>query len=73
MQSNSKDTSTNDSFVVMANGAACGALIDTVDSPEYTAFESELRAVSEHLSQLIVRDGEGATKFVKVSVTVSIA
>ena len=64
------DTSTNDSFVVLANGASLGALIDSVDSPEYRKFEDELREVSEHLSQLIVRDGEGATKFIRVNVKV---
>jgi glutamate N-acetyltransferase/amino-acid N-acetyltransferase len=61
------DTSTNDSFVVMASGA--GAV--KVTSREDAAFESlqtALTDVARTLAQAIVRDGEGATKFIEVRV-----
>ncbi len=59
------DTSTNDTVVVMANGAS-GA---TVGSAEYPQFLDALRTVCLELALGIVRGGEGATKLVKVTVS----
>ncbi|KAF3999681.1 bifunctional glutamate N-acetyltransferase/amino-acid acetyltransferase ArgJ [Glaciimonas immobilis] len=61
------DTSTNDSFMLIATGA--GALqVDSVDSPEYSALAQAVTDLSQRLAQAIVRDGEGATKFITVTV-----
>ena len=61
------DTSTNDSFMLVATGA--GSLkIDSVDSPEYAALAAAVTELSTFLAQAIVRDGEGATKFMTVTV-----
>ncbi|MBK1712510.1 bifunctional glutamate N-acetyltransferase/amino-acid acetyltransferase ArgJ [Rubrivivax gelatinosus] len=62
------DTSTNDSFVLVATGQAGHATIDTLDSAEGRALREAVIAVSQHLAQAIVRDGEGATKFITVTV-----
>ncbi|BAL94398.1 bifunctional glutamate N-acetyltransferase/amino-acid acetyltransferase ArgJ [Rubrivivax gelatinosus] len=62
------DTSTNDSFVLMATGQAGHAPITTLDSAEGRALREAVVAVSQHLAQAIVRDGEGATKFITVTV-----
>ena len=61
------DTSTNDSFVVMATGA--GALqVTRPDEAAFTLLQEALTDVSRGLAQAIVRDGEGATKFIEVRV-----
>jgi glutamate N-acetyltransferase/amino-acid N-acetyltransferase len=64
------DMSTNDSIVALANGAA--APEDQAEikegSPDFETFKEELRSFAEELAQLVVRDGEGATKFVTVRV-----
>jgi glutamate N-acetyltransferase/amino-acid N-acetyltransferase len=62
------DTSTNDSFVLMATQAAGHAPIATLDSPEGQALRAAVFDVSRRLAQAIVRDGEGATKFITVRV-----
>ena len=62
------DTSTNDSFVVMATQQAGNARIDTLDSEEGRALVDAVVEVSRRLAQAIVRDGEGATKFITVQV-----
>jgi glutamate N-acetyltransferase/amino-acid N-acetyltransferase len=62
------DTSTNDSFVLMATGRAGHAEITSLDSAEGRALRDAVVAVSERLAQAIVRDGEGATKFITVQV-----
>ncbi|HQT90575.1 MAG TPA: bifunctional ornithine acetyltransferase/N-acetylglutamate synthase, partial [Candidatus Kryptobacter bacterium] len=59
------DTSTNDSVFVLANGAS-GAEIKTAS--EYSAFSEALTGVLKELAMLIVRDGEGATRFVKLNI-----
>ncbi len=59
------DTSTNDSVFVMANGAS-GAEIKTAS--EYKAFLEALTGVLRELAMLIVRDGEGATRFVTLNI-----
>jgi glutamate N-acetyltransferase/amino-acid N-acetyltransferase len=61
------DTSTNDSFIIMATGA--GALeVNSVDGPEYAQLRDAVTAISLDLAQRIIRDGEGATKFITVAV-----
>jgi glutamate N-acetyltransferase/amino-acid N-acetyltransferase len=60
------DTSTNDAFILMATG--CGEASVTEDGPEYAIFARALIEVTGELAQAIVRDGEGATKFITVEV-----
>ncbi|MDP9310529.1 MAG: bifunctional glutamate N-acetyltransferase/amino-acid acetyltransferase ArgJ [Chloroflexota bacterium] len=62
------DTSTNDTLLVLANGAAKTSQI-TADSAAFEAFQAGLTAVCSELAKLVARDGEGATKFVTVAVT----
>jgi glutamate N-acetyltransferase/amino-acid N-acetyltransferase len=62
------DTSTNDSFVLMATGARVMPEINDERSPEYVAWRDGVTAVARELAQAIVRDGEGATKFITVRV-----
>jgi glutamate N-acetyltransferase/amino-acid N-acetyltransferase len=62
------DTSTNDSFVLAATQRAGHARIDSLDSPAGRALREAVVAVSQQLAQAIVRDGEGATKFITVTV-----
>jgi glutamate N-acetyltransferase/amino-acid N-acetyltransferase len=62
------DTSTNDAFVLAATGAAGGPPIDTLSSAEGRALRDGVVAVAEQLAQAIIRDGEGATKFITVRV-----
>jgi glutamate N-acetyltransferase/amino-acid N-acetyltransferase len=63
------DTSTNDMVAVIANGQAGNELIATADSQGYQEFYTALKTVCTELAQLIVRDGEGATKFLEINVT----
>lgn len=62
------DTSTNDSFVVMATGRAGGELIDDPNSAAYIQLRDALTPLVVELAQRTARDGEGATKFVTVRV-----
>jgi len=62
------DTSTNDSFIVMATGRAGHDAIRSLQSPEGQQLYAALEAVSRWLAQAIVRDGEGATKFMTIEV-----
>ena len=62
------DTSTNDSFVLIASGAAQNAEINDAASTDYAALRSAVTAVAAELAQAIVRDGEGATKFIEIAV-----
>ena len=62
------DTSTNDSFVLIATGQAGHAPITSLDSAEGQALRTAVHAVAQQLAQAIVRDGEGATKFITVQV-----
>jgi len=62
------DTSTNDSFVLMATGASGGTMIDKPGHPGFAALREAVLEVSQGLAQAIVRDGEGATKFITVRV-----
>ncbi|MBN1579220.1 MAG: bifunctional glutamate N-acetyltransferase/amino-acid acetyltransferase ArgJ [Anaerolineae bacterium] len=63
------DSSTNDTVLLLANGQAGNPIISDATSPEYAAFVDGLLDVATTLSQAIVRDGEGATKFVTIQVT----
>ena len=62
------DTSTNDSFIVMATQRAAHAPITSLDSPDGQTLKAALLSVAQQLAQAIVRDGEGATKFITVRV-----
>lgn len=62
------DTSTNDTVLLLANGAAGLAPITDEASSLYAAFYEALRQVLRHLAQAIVRDGEGATRFITITV-----
>lgn len=62
------DTSTNDSFVVIATGRAGNAPVTDLDSPAGRALLAALTPVAQHLAHAIVRDGEGATKFITIQV-----
>ena len=63
------DTSTNDCCVLIATGAASSDVIDSPEHPHYQSLFDALAEVFIRLAQLIVRDGEGATKFMTVKVT----
>lgn len=62
------DTSTNDSFVLVATQQAGHAAIASLQSAEGRALRDAVVAVAQQLAQAIVRDGEGATKFITVQV-----
>ena len=62
------DTSTNDSFVVIATNQAKHARITSFDSAAGRALKAAMLEVARLLAQAIVRDGEGATKFITVRV-----
>lgn len=61
------DTSTNDSFVLIASGQS-GAEFDSADAPGYAQLREAVIGVAVELAQAIIRDGEGATKFISVVV-----
>lgn len=61
------DMSTNDTVLVLANGAAGGASLKS-GSPDYALFSEALNEVCTQLAFMIVRDGEGVSKFVTVQV-----
>ena len=60
------DTSTNDSFILIATGQAGNVQIADANSADYTALKTALNEVSIKLAQAMARDGEGATKFMTV-------
>jgi len=62
------DTSTNDTVIVLANGMA-GNVEITEKNTDYEAFQNALHTVNTKLAKDLVRDGEGATKFIEVNVT----
>ncbi|AXC48545.1 bifunctional glutamate N-acetyltransferase/amino-acid acetyltransferase ArgJ [Paracoccus suum] len=63
------DTSTSDALVLAATGRAKAAAITDAGSADGQAFSTALAGVMRDLAQQVVRDGEGATKFVEVRVT----
>ncbi|MCX4165568.1 MULTISPECIES: bifunctional glutamate N-acetyltransferase/amino-acid acetyltransferase ArgJ [Paraburkholderia] len=62
------DTSTNDSFILIASGKSSLPAVTSTDSPAYVALRDAVTDAAQALAQLIVRDGEGATKFMTVQV-----
>ncbi len=62
------DTSTNDSFVVIASNRAGHAPITSLDGADARALQAALTGIAQKLAQAIVRDGEGATKFITIQV-----
>lgn len=62
------DTSTNDACILMATGEAGNSLINDIDSRDAQQFIEALNKLSRFLAQAIVRDGEGATKFISIDV-----
>ncbi len=62
------DTSTNDSFVVAATGQSAAPAITGINTPDGKTFARALDELAIELAQAIVRDGEGATKFITVRV-----
>ncbi|KAJ8462396.1 hypothetical protein ONZ51_g10935 [Trametes cubensis] len=66
------EMSTNDTVIVLANGAATAAEEPEIDEERdpaaFETFKQELTSFAADLAQLVVRDGEGATKFVTVTV-----
>lgn len=65
------DTSTNDTVAILSNGAAGGKEITSESSEDYAAFQEALTDFATDLAKLVVRDGEGATKFVTIRVVES--
>ena len=61
------DTSTNDSFVIMATGQSA-VQIQSIEDPSYALVRDALITLARKLAQMIVRDGEGATKFITIEV-----
>ncbi len=62
------DMSTNDSFVVVATGCAGVRPITSADDPRCAQLESAIGEVAHELALAIVRDGEGASKFIRITV-----
>ncbi|HQR61382.1 MAG TPA: bifunctional glutamate N-acetyltransferase/amino-acid acetyltransferase ArgJ, partial [Methylophilaceae bacterium] len=62
------DTSTNDSLILIASGRAEGAEIADTHGADYHALRHAVTEVAMQLAQAIVRDGEGATKFMTIQV-----
>ena len=62
------DTSTNDSFVLLATGQSGAALIDSDSHADYAVLRDAVTDLAQELAQMIVRDGEGATKLMTIHV-----
>ncbi|MDO9595629.1 MAG: bifunctional glutamate N-acetyltransferase/amino-acid acetyltransferase ArgJ [Lutibacter sp.] len=62
------DTSTNDMVIVLANGLAQNDLIKSKKDKGYAIFKKHLEEMMVHLAQLIVSDGEGASKFIEYEI-----
>ena len=63
------DTSTNDAFVLACTGKSGSPLIENATQDEYKIVRQAFIEVAQDLAQAVVRDGEGATKFVSVRIT----
>ena len=61
------DMSTNDSYIILSNGAAGGEII-TYESPEHEDIQNSIKEVVQYLAKEMVRDGEGATKLFQVTI-----
>jgi glutamate N-acetyltransferase/amino-acid N-acetyltransferase len=62
------DTSTNDSFVVIASNRAAHPVIESLDSADGQLLRAAMLDIARQLAQAIVRDGEGATKFITIRI-----
>ena len=62
------DTSTNDSFVVISSHRAAMAVIERRSDPRFAVVRAALESLASELAQAIIRDGEGATKFITIAV-----
>jgi glutamate N-acetyltransferase/amino-acid N-acetyltransferase len=62
------DTSTSDTVLAFATGGAGNAPLNTIDDPGADAFQAALTDLCRQLAHLVVRDGEGATKFITIDV-----
>ncbi|SFH53278.1 glutamate N-acetyltransferase [Nitrosospira sp. Nsp14] len=62
------DTSTNDAFILMGTGLARNFPISDKESPEFAQLRDAVTEVAAQLAQAIIRDGEGATKFITIHV-----
>jgi glutamate N-acetyltransferase/amino-acid N-acetyltransferase len=62
------DTSTNDSFVVVATGRGPAQPVTSLEDPRCARLERAIGDVAQELALAIVRDGEGATKFIRITV-----
>jgi glutamate N-acetyltransferase/amino-acid N-acetyltransferase len=63
------DTSTSDTVLAFATGKAGNAPLTSMDSPGADAFQAALDDICRELAHLVVRDGEGAQKFIEIEVT----
>ena len=63
------DTSTSDTVLAFATGQAGNALLNSFDDPGADAFAAALQDVCRQLAHLVVKDGEGAQKFIQIAVT----
>ena len=63
------DTSTSDTVLLFATGLAGNPVLTTRDDPGADALYAAIRSVALDLAQLVVRDGEGASKFIEITVT----
>ena len=63
------DMSTNDTVLIIANGKAGNACVKSARSPLFKAFQEALTSVCNGLAKMMVRDGEGASRFVNVMVS----
>lgn len=63
------DTSTNDTLAILANGAAGGPPISEKSSEDFLKLQNIITDFAADLAKLVIRDGEGATKFVTIRVT----
>ncbi|MBO9575238.1 MAG: bifunctional glutamate N-acetyltransferase/amino-acid acetyltransferase ArgJ [Sphingobium sp.] len=63
------DTSTSDTVLVFATGAAGNTPLTSMDSPGADAFQAALTDICTQLAHLVVKDGEGAQKFIEIAVT----
>jgi len=62
------DSSTNDMTCILANGVAGNTIIESTESDDYAVLTAALTEVCIYLAQQVVRDGEGATKFLEITV-----
>ena len=62
------DTSTNDSFILIATGKG-SARLESIDAAGWPEFKLAVTSVARTLAQAIARDGEGATKFIEIAVS----